>query len=139
MFKKNIIIVFFLLPTLLFSIEGIHNAFNIDLNIEPIFVNGSIPRGASIRWIDYMTDNVYWGASLRMMNKGYTSVWAFIGYDLNILSSISIPINWGCGLKIKSLDLSDDNVEGLSPYLHGHTGIQWRFDFKLELHFVWNI
>lgn len=130
MFKKNIIIVFFLLPTLLFSIEGIDNAFNIDLNIEPVIEKGSVPRGASIRLIDYITNNVYWGASIRMMNKGYTSLWGLIGYDLNILSTFSLPLNIGIGLKIKNLELSDDNSEGLSPYFHCQTGIQWRFDSK---------
>ncbi len=130
MSKKIFIITFFLLHTHLFSIEGIDTAFNIELIIEPTIEDNSIPRGASVRLIDYIKDDFYWGASIRMMNKGYTSVWGLIGYDLNILNSISIPLNIGAGLKVKSLNLSDDNTEGLSPYLHGQTGIQWRFDSK---------
>lgn len=127
MIKKIILLIFISSTSFLFSIEGIDNGLNINLVIEPIIEDSSIPRGASIRLIDYIIGDLYWGVSIRMMNKGYTSLWTLFGYDIT-MNRLSIPFNIGAGLKVKSLDLTVDNTEGLSPFLHFETGIHWRFD-----------
>jgi hypothetical protein len=127
-FRKNLLLLLFLsLSFICIAQESNKNNFNISITVEPEWSNGSIPRGITLNYANYIKPYFTLGLSSRIINRDYTSLWGTTSFIINIGNSISIPLEIGAGLKVKNLELSESNDEGLGAFYHAQTGINWYF------------
>lgn len=130
MHKKIVLLLLILIPFVCNAQERNNHGFDISITVKPQIIDKSIPRGITINFVNYIGPSFYWNLSGRIMNKDYTSIWTSAGFNLHLGGNISLPINAGAGLKIKSFDLTENNKEGLNLFLHAKAGILWNFDIN---------
>lgn len=140
MIKKVLIIILLLISSNCFSDQKNNNTFKLYFSVKHDFTDQNIYRGATLNWSRLITEDFYWGISTRIINDDYTSLWAKLGYSFKLNSYLYIPLDVGAGLKIKSIKLLEDTSEGLSPFVHGQTGLDWIIDnnWRYILHGTYN-
>ena len=122
-----VIYIFFLLFNI-FSKTELNNSLNIGFTIKSNTESFNFTRGSIINWSRNISKSLYWGINFRFISNDFSSNWYHLGYLNPINDSISIPIEFGLGIKTLDFNFSKDSDASLSLFLHGQTGFEITFD-----------
>ncbi|MGL1891884.1 MAG: porin family protein [Spirochaetaceae bacterium] len=127
--KKIFIFIFLIsLSTTTFSQEDIKTFFNLNFTLNPILSESNIIRGTTLSLSRFITEEFFWGGSIRIMHENYTSLLGNIGYNINLNTRLSLPISIGAGLGLNNFDFNNLTDESFNTFLHAQTGLEWNID-----------
>lgn len=126
--RFSFLILLFIITIALYSQESSNNRFNISLTLKYELNGNSIPRGVTLNYSKFVSSNITLDLSTRIMNKDYSSIWLSGSYYITNNNIFNIVYSIGSGVKIKDLELSTNNDEGLETFLHNQLGFNWIFE-----------
>lgn len=139
--KSRILIILLLsAPLFCYGQENINHSLEISITIEPYLEDGSLPRGITLNYAQFLKPYFTWGLSGRIMNLDYTSIWATGTYLQQIGDFFTIPLEIGTGFKVKNLDITDVDNDGIGLFLHFKSGLNWHFsnNWSYNFHATYN-
>lgn len=117
--KKKLIFLYLFNAFVIFSANDKGNSFEVNLTFMPESLNINMPRGISLEVNNFISNNISWGISARVINNNYTAIWAQTKFNIPI-GLFSIPLEIGTGVKLKE--------QAFNAFIHGKTGLEYQFD-----------